>query len=506
MSNLSERQRLVVTILVTLLFAGGLLALILKDRAEIDTVQEEITSLDQRIQVADIEIRKTNDRENEVLVFRAVENRELAVLPTRQRIASFHRNLSTFLASAGLRFQELPESEPKESGLAKGIFVTRSSLSFSGDSASTLKLINMMENDPRLVAVKGVKIDAGDTDRDDPTAPVIHDVELDIETYYYNPASTQTKRVHIPNAEARLQEPVVKEAIASFQPERPDTYVLRPATSRRDPLVDPREAAPQIDEEAMQEAWREQEGLVLEVEAQIDEINEKVEQEKALFIAGALFRRDRVQRQVDDLLNQVRASVAQLDQRKAVTIPELGQRLELVRQRLAELRGRRQPRQLTVPRTVAQKTLDEVQTAFDSGDYTEVQSLCSEWSQFLEGKQIDPDAVEVVEEIAALRPRAKKLSEFQSIRPRVTGTIVHPVDPARSVALVNGRPLHVGEALDERGDVQVARITRQAVVFRYKGEAITVGRRHGGSEDGPKSKPVTSGAVRPVRATVLPGR
>ena len=111
MSKLSERQRLILTIVVSTLLTGGLVALILKDRAEIDTVRQEIASLDQRIRAADVEIRKTKSREDKVLVFRAVESRELAVLPTKQKIASFHRNLSTFLASAGLDFQELPESK-----------------------------------------------------------------------------------------------------------------------------------------------------------------------------------------------------------------------------------------------------------------------------------------------------------------------------------------------------------------------------------------------------------
>jgi len=250
-SKLSERQRLVITIIVTVLLTGGLLALIVKDRSEIDTTNDEIASLDARIQVAEVEIAKTKTREDNVLVYRAVEERELAVLPTKQAIANFHRDLSTFLAQAGLTFQELPESTPTESSLAKGIFVTRTVLTCEGVSFSLLKFLNMIENDERLVAVKGLKVKAGvRRRRSEDDGPLLHDVEVHLETYFYNPDTRAVQRNKIAGEEARLQDDTLREAIASFQPERPDSYVLRPATSRRDPMIDPRQAQPSLDREA----------------------------------------------------------------------------------------------------------------------------------------------------------------------------------------------------------------------------------------------------------------
>ena len=53
MSKLSERQRLILTIAISVLFTGGLVALILKDRGEIESTEKEIASLDARIQAAD---------------------------------------------------------------------------------------------------------------------------------------------------------------------------------------------------------------------------------------------------------------------------------------------------------------------------------------------------------------------------------------------------------------------------------------------------------------------
>lgn len=485
MSKLSERQRLIITIAVTVLFTGGLLALIIKDRSEIETTNEEIAGLDARIRTAEVEIAKTKTREDNVLVYRAVEERELAVLPTKQAIANFHRDLSTFLAQAGLSFQELPESTPTESNLAKGIFVTRTVLSCEGDSSSLLKFLNMIENDERLVAVKGLKLRAGQFRRDRPEEPIVHDVEVHLETYFYNPESRAVERNKIAGEEARLQEPGIREAIASFQPERPDSYVLRPSASRRDPMVDPRKAQPILDPEELEEAWIKQEAIVLEIENQVDEINEKVETEKALLAIGDLFRRDRVAREIDSLLAEALASLTHADQMKKIVIPELSMRIETVRERLDELRGSRPPIEQRVTRDVAEKTLENVTVAFDKGAYNEVTTLTAQWGIYIDGKDIDPDAQASVDAIRDLRPKAKVYAEFQAMIPRVTGTIVHPMDPARSVALINGRPHHTGDRVDRNGNVTVGQITRAGVEFVYREEKIRVDRRSGKTGDKP---------------------
>ena len=81
MAKLTEKKRLLLTIGVAVALTGGLTALIFSDRSEIETLQSDIEELDTRIAAADVEIRKTREREDKVVVFRAVEARELAVLP-----------------------------------------------------------------------------------------------------------------------------------------------------------------------------------------------------------------------------------------------------------------------------------------------------------------------------------------------------------------------------------------------------------------------------------------
>ncbi len=508
MAKLSEKKRLLLTIAVSAALTGGLVALILSDRGEIEGLQGEIGELDERIAAADVEIRKTREREDRVVVFRAVEARELAVLPSEQQIANFYRNLSKFFVAAGLKFRELPESQAVESDLAKGIFVTRSQVDCQGESAALLRFLNMIENDPRLVSIKGLKVEAAKEDaRAEADGPPLHDVTVHMESYFYAPAATGFKPVTIPGEEQRLQEATVKQAIADFIPERPDTYVLRPAASRRDPLVDPRDRRKKVDEQAEAAEYARQEGVALELETSLRDVNEMHELLKALISTGELFKADRLQGDIDARINELRGRLAQIAQMKTVTNPTLSVRVQAVQERVDEFNGRRVPRETTVTRSVAEKTLAELRALFERHAYADVGSLGSAWSEFLKGKQVESDARPLLEEIAALRTKARTLGEADAFVITISGTIVNEQEPARSMATVNGVRLRPGDPLDEKGEVVVHGIERDGVTFLYKGEVFLRQRQMGGApavKPGGKpapAKPAGTGARPPAKAS-----
>jgi hypothetical protein len=480
--KLSEKKRLLLTVVVAVLFTGGLVALILNDRSEIAVLEGEITELDARIAAADVEIQKTPEREQKVVVFRAVETRELAILPDQQKIAEFYQGLSKFFVAANLRFRELPESTPVESDLSKGIYVTRSVVEGQGDAAAILKFINLLENDPRLVAVKGLKIGAGDPSRqggrgapkapDEEDAPVVHDLTVHLESYFYNPAGLDFKPVTIRGEEQRLAEPAVKEAIASFQPERPATYVRMHAASRRDSLVDPRERRRVVDEAAEAAEYARQEGVVLEVETALRDLLEVDEQVRALLRNGELFKADRLQQELELKVNELRVRLAQVVQMKTVTNAALMVRVQAVQQRVDEIVGHRALRDTSITRALAEKTLSDLKAHFENQRFAEVATLGTAWTEFSKGKQIDADAKPVHEAILALRTRSRTLAETEGITVAITGTIVHEREPSRSVATINGVSVQPGDAIDPAGEVRVHAIRRDGVEFVYKGEVF----------------------------------
>jgi hypothetical protein len=499
--KLTEKKRLLLTIGVAVALTGGLTALIFSDRSEIETLQSDIEELDTRIAAADVEIRKTREREDKVVVFRAVEARELAVLPDQQKIADFYRNLGKFFAAAGLKFRELPESHAVESDLAKGIFVTRNQVEGQGDSPALLKFLNMVENDPRLVSIKGLEVEAADLTRgrkgEKEVGPPLHDITIHLESYFYNPTNANLgfKPVTIPGEEQRLHDAAVKEAIASFQPERPDTYVLRPSASRRDPLVDPRQRREKVDEDAEATEFARQEKVVMEVESSLRDISELHEQWKALQLGGELFKADRLQGEVDSKVNELRGRLAQITQMKTIINPTLSQRVTMVQERVDEFLGRRVPRETTVTRNVAEKTFSELKGYFDKHEYAEVSTLASAWADYLKGKEIDIECRPVLNEINALRGRARILAEADGIPINITGTVVDEKYPEKSLAMVNGARLHPGDPIDEKKEILVHRVLRTGVEFVYQGEVFFRDRASGAAKPKPAGgKPAAGGS------------
>lgn len=491
MSKLSEKKRLLLTIAVSVVFTGGLLALILSDRGEIEALEAEVEEFDQRITAADLEIERTPEREERVVVFRAVEERELAVLPSEQKIAEFYQGLSKFFVAAGLRFRELPESQPVESDLAKGIYVTRSVVEGQGEASSILKFLNMLENDPRLVSIKGLKIEAADQRKagDETDAPLLHDVTVHLESYYYNPAGVNMTQLTIQGEEQRLESATVKQAIADFVPERPAKHDLKISASRRDPLVDPRERRVQVNEEAAAADLARQELVVTELEATLADAREMDEQVRALLASGELFKADRLQAEMDVRLNELRVRLAQVQQMKTVTNATFLGRVLAVQQRADELMGRRLPRETSITRALAEKTLGEIQGKFARGLYAEVATLCQAWVEFMKGKQVEPDAQASNDEIAALRTRARILAETEGFALVIGGTIVHESEPSRSQATINGVMTKVGDAADTAGEVRILAVRRDGVDFIYKGETFTRLRNSGGAAGGPAKTP-----------------
>ncbi len=474
MSKLTERQRLVVTIAVSVVLTGVLLFLVFSDRGEIEKIEEEIGALDTRLQAADIERRKIPAREDAVLTFRAVESRELAVLPTEQRISDFHRNLSTFLSAAGVGFTELPESSPEDSELAKGIRVTRNKLKGRGEATSILKFLNLIENDPRLVAVKGFKMQAGDLDRDNPNATVLHEFEVELETYFYRPSKGSIKREHIPGAEERIQDPKLKAAIAEFQPERPDTYVLRPAVGRRDPLVDPRRAREKVDPEERERQWNREEEIVVDLETRYREIAEKIEMEKALIAKKDWFRAERAKVEINKLIGELRTMLEHTAHTKSVQLPELAARVGIVSENLKRTRSMRPDEELVVTLAVCQGVLEDLRQKLATNEYADMHNLGTTWNSFLRGKPITPEAQPVLAEIKGMLEKGKTLGEFEGMTFNITGVIVDHSQPKRSLAVINGAYVRAGDRLDEEGLVQVERVGTASVHFRYKGLVIEV--------------------------------
>ena len=475
MAKLSERQRVGVTIGASVLLAGGITALVFVDRNDIEEADANIARLDQKIQAAEVEIRKTKEREDKVIVYREVAERELGILPQKQQIADFHASLASALTQTGVRFTKLPDSAPKESELAKGVYVTANTIECEGDTASFLRLVNTIENDERLSSVTGFKVKGGARQKEGERAP-LHKMTLNLETYFYDPPKGAPK-VAIANYDARLEDPKVRKEIADFTPEKQETYFLRPSASRRDVFVDFRKDVVVEDPEMVKRRHDQEGQIVADLDQKVDEIRERVEVEKAYVSRGDLFNADRVRQEIDVLLNDIKVRIANVGAVKSVTFPDLIVRLEKAKRAVDDVAStRRGPRELTVTVGVAKMTLETIRTAFEKGDYPEVNNISSQWEAFLRGKGVATEAQPMLDEIKGFRRRAKTLGDFYQKGVKVTGVIFIPSQATQSTALVNGTVVRVGDTVAE-GTVTVLTIARDRVTFGFEDEKIEVRRQ-----------------------------
>jgi Tfp pilus assembly protein PilO len=488
--NLSERQRLWVTIGVAVLLVGGLTALIMMDRDEIEVLDGEIAGLDQRIRAADIEIARIPQREDDVLVYRAVEPLELAVLPTEQRIADFHQNLSTFMARAGLAFEELPESRPEPSELASGVFVTRNQIKGRGTAQEILRFLNMVENDPRLIAVKGFQVMAGQRPRSNPgeeavPAEVEHQLDVHLETYFYEPTKAGPKGITIPGAERRLQEPRLRERIASFKPEKAKTYVLASAASRRDPLVDPRERVQAAESVDLVAERQRQEDQVISLEHGWLAIEELLEQERALTEAGDVLRADHARSRIGELANDLALTTASVVSSGSVRLSDLMERITSIKDKVGREIRQQPGRELVVTRSFAESEFARMEGLLAEARYKELLDRGNFWKGFLERREVQPAAQPVIEQVTRLLERARNLQDWSAFHFDISGAIVHASAPERSLANINGRSYRPGDRLASNEEIEVAEITTTRVWFRFRGERLAVDARSGIAEGTP---------------------
>lgn len=491
MKNLSERQRLALTIGASVLLVGGLVALILMDRGTIEELEGEIAGLDQRIHAADVEIAKIPQREDDVLVYRAVEEQELAVLPTEQNIADFHDGLSGFMAKAGLSFEELPQNKPEPSELASGVFVTRNQLKARGTAQEILAFLNLVENDPRLIAVKGFQITAGQPgqgrnkatseDGSEEVPDIEHSLDLHMETYFYEPTKASPRGITIPGAERRLLEPALRQRIAEFKPEKAKTYVLANSESRRDPLVDPREkAAPEESVDVAAERRR-QEDQVIGLETSWRPIDELLEQERALTESGDVLRADHARTRITEAANDLLLSLASVAGSNSVRLPDLVDRMNSLRDRATRELKQQPGRELIVTRTFAEAELAKMEKLLADARYKELLDRGHFWKGFLERREVQPAASPVIDQVGRLLGRAKNLQDWSAFRFDISGAIVHDTAPERSLANINGRSYRPGDKLVSNEEIEVAEITTNRVWFRFRGERLAVEARGGGA-------------------------
>ena len=202
--------------------------------------------------------------------------------------------------------------------------------------------------------------------------------------------------------------------------------------------------------------------------------------EEQLMQRGDLWRLTAQRKENADYYNQIVDALATAA--KEITIPELKDRLkrevlvpwEAIKKRMEEMRNQN-------PRFTAdqvQEYLNRVKKAFDEENWQGVESEARNFrDQSKNGVHVEDDAKDLVQKIFELQRQAKIIDAFYKRKLDISGILYSPRQ--QSVAIVNGKQMMVGDALDAEGTITCVEIGEDYVVFETEGVEIKIGQKSG---------------------------
>jgi len=475
----TEKQLTIMTIVVAVVIAGLFAYLIYEDLGAIEEEEATIDRLTAQIRTADAEIAKKKGRETDVIVFREIVQRDSAILPDEAEINDFINRIGEFekysgvvvTSVAGLQDRRRRGGAPKEAILKIPL-----QLKLRGSMEQFLKFVNLFENYDRFVNISGFTIGAARGSVE--VAGVRqHNIGLDLETYQYNPRGGQVKRVEIPAYERRKQELAIQKRIRSSKPAHIAEYTMKPRINRRDPLLDPREAEAPSTEPGVDPAadWERQRQLLDKLILEIDLLGSDIDLEAELKRKGDYVRLTAVAKSIDQRISELDFDISSVVSNDKITAPELKKDFtQKVVQPYEEAKEGRQGeiREILVTRTQVSEVLEQMRTKFAEGDYTAVVQIYEGFQRSIEGKNLEPEAEPLMKEMEALADQAGVIKTFESEPLKIEGVIIDKTGRKPSYAIINGRILSEGEAVDADGKIKILTIAEEEIVFEYQGIQI----------------------------------
>ena len=474
MSRLTEKQLLFLTIGIALLLTGGLGFLIWSDLQAISEEEAKISDLEQQIEAANREIEQIPAREFRVIANREISDREVAFLPEEDEIEVFWEVLERFASESGVRISEIAPTETRSTGNRRGqkqgpIASVPQLLSLRATTEEFLRFINLLENHDRIINVMEYSLTSGDVADED--GKIRHSIRLALTTFTYSKTIANTI-VSIPKYEEKRNHPEVKKWLSRIKIQEKETYTLTAPFQRRDPFVSIRRPQrPDVNPDHQDE--QKQNAIVDNLVELVRALAAGLDYEEELQKRGDLWRLQLVRRDNRDTYAQLAQLIA--DAEKEITIRAIQERFqkevstpwEEIKKRMAQIVESNPP--MALPHV--QERLDKVQAFFDEKKWDQVQR---EVRDFLDASRNGEHVVEaarpLVLQITELARSAKVIENFEKLK-IVISTILYSPN-GLSVAVINGRQMSEGDALDAQGTVIVVEIGENYVIFETEGVEI----------------------------------
>jgi hypothetical protein len=216
-----------------------------------------------------------------------------------------------------------------------------------------------------------------------------------------------------------------------------------------------------------------QEGLIENILELVRTLQQGLTFEEELQRRGDLWRLTAQRKENRETYATASESIATAN--KEITVPELRERFKkdvqvpwtAIQKRMEEMKN--QNPKLT-PAQV-QEWVDKISKLYDEKKWAEVENECRAFRDASKnGQHIEDDAKDLVQRIFEFQRSAKVIDTFDKRKIQITTILYSP--NGVSVAVINGKQMTVGDALDADGQVVVVEIGENYVIFETEGVEI----------------------------------
>jgi Tfp pilus assembly protein PilO len=440
--------------------ALGLGTLIWFQYEKIAEAQTQVATLRTGIDGARKLIEGTPPLEREVIVLREMSEVMKEILPDTNDVNNLVRTLQTFSEESGVRISGLKKKNA-DSRDKSDFDKVAYTLSLEGDAFQLLDFLDLIESHSRFMRVPNFKITAAQRAQMEKEGVPSHKVQLDVETYVYEPKK-DAKPVRIDGYD-RKRDLLMGEINRRRQGLTLSTYIYRGARGRRDPWIDPR--VPVIGDGTS----------ALTVQEQMDIVQQLTDRTQAVIATWerlklptentieAMLLRSELEEQLARLEEDVNRIVAE----KSVRYVPSERRLNLeVVDVIAGLHKELSDSALgSGPSENMLRQIEETLTRHqDKGEYKLMIDAYAAVDSQLKVAEADPLRRPIVDRIKDLVLEARTVLDFEQIELSVDGLAIVE---GRALIVVNGKAVEEGDMVDR--ETLVHRIRPEEVEFIFRG-------------------------------------
>ena len=442
------------------LAAAGLGTLIWMQYGKIEETRNQATALRGNIDTARKLIEGTGPLEREVIVLREMSQVMKEILPDTNDVNNLVRTLQKFSEESQVRISGL-KKKSADSRDKSDFDKVGYTLSLEGDAFQLLDFLDMIESHSRFMRVPNFRITAAQRTQMEKEGIPAHKVQLDVETYVYEPRK-DAKPVKIDGYD-RKRDLLMGEINRRRQGLTLSTYSYRGARGRRDPWIDPR--VPVLGDGQSALTVQEQMDIVQKLYERTQDVLARWERLKLPTentIEAMLLRAE-----LEEVLARLDEEVHRVEAEKSVRYVPSERRLQtevvdalaaLHKELLASDAG-------AGPSENMLRQMEETLVRHqEKGEYKLMIEAYAAVDNQLKIAEVDPLRKPTVERIKGLVHEARTVLDFEKIDISIDGLAI--VD-GRGLVVINGRSVEEGDMID--GEILVRRIRPEQIEFIFRG-------------------------------------